>query len=82
MHKKTLSLLEELDSMFVERDRRHVLESRANNIITSAINLIEQIERTYNAEQAEILSRKLVNAIQKRDPSKFSRSVRKTDADL
>jgi len=81
MHKKTLSLLEELDSMFVERDRRHVVESRANNIITSAINLLEQIERTYSAEQAEILSRKLINAIQKRDPGKFSRSVRKTDAD-
>ena len=81
MQKRTLSLLEELDKMYVERDKRHVLESRANNIITSAINLLEQIDQTYSSEQAEVLTRKLLNAIRVRDASKFSRSVRKTDAD-
>lgn len=81
MQRKTLSLLEELDALYIERDRRHILESRANNIITSAINLLEQIDQTYTAEQSEILSRKLLNAIKSRDASKFSRSVRKTDAD-
>ena len=81
MQKKTLSLLEELDKMYIERDRRHVLESRANNIITSAINLLEQIDQTYSAEQAEVLTRKLLNAIRARDASKFSRSLRKADAD-
>ena len=81
MQRKTLSLIEELDAMYIERDRRHILESRANNIITSAINLLEQIDQTYTPEQAEILSRKLLNAIRVRDASKFSRSVRKTDAD-
>lgn len=81
MQRKTLSLLEELDSLYIERDRRHILESRANNIITSAINLLEQIDQTYTPEQAEILTRKLLNAIRVRDASKFSRSVRKTDAD-
>jgi hypothetical protein len=82
MQRKTLSLLEELDAMYIERDRRHILESRANNIITSAINLLEQIDQSYTPEQAEILTRKLLNAIRVRDASKFSRSVRKTDADL
>jgi len=82
MQRKTLSLIEELDAMYIERDRRHILESRANNIITSAINLLEQIDQTYTPEQAEILTRKLLNAIRVRDASKFSRSVRKTDADL
>ena len=81
MQKRTLSLLEELDKMYVERDKRHVLESRANNIITSAINLLEQIDQTYSSEQAEVLTRKLLNAIRVRDASKFSSSVRKTDAD-
>ena len=81
MQRKTLSLLEELDALYIERDRRHILESRANNIITSAINLLEQIDQTYTDEQSEILSRKLLNAIKSRDASKFSRSVRKTDAD-
>jgi hypothetical protein len=79
MQKKTRSLLEELDSMYVERDQRHIIENRANNIISSAIRLLEQIDETYTADQAENLTRKLINAIKLRDPSKFTSSVRKTD---
>lgn len=79
MQKKTRSLLEELDSMYVDRDQRHIIENRANNIISSAIRLLEQIDETYTTEQAENLTRKLINAIKLRDPSKFTRTVRKTD---
>ena len=80
MQKKTRSLLEELDSMYIERDQRHVIENRASNIITSAIRLLEEIDASYPAEQAENLRRKLLNAINQRDPGKFTRTVRKTDA--
>jgi F0F1-type ATP synthase membrane subunit b/b' len=80
MQKKTRSLLEELDSMYIERDQRHVIETRASNIIASAIRLLEQIDENYNSEQAENLKRKLLNAINQRDPGKFTRTVRKTDA--
>lgn len=79
MQKKTRSILEELNDMYVERDRRHVIENRANNIIASAIRLLEQIEQTYDPEQAENLQRKLINAIRMRDASKFTRTVRRTD---
>ncbi len=58
MQKKTRSLLEELDSMYVERDRRLIIESRADNIIASAIRLVEQIEKEFGAEQAEIIRKK------------------------
>jgi hypothetical protein len=80
MQKKTRSLLEELDSMYIERDQRHVLENRATNIITSAIRLLEQIDSSYTPEQADNLQRKLINAIRLRDPGKFTRQVRRTDA--
>jgi hypothetical protein len=80
MQKKTRSLLEELDSMYIERDSRHVLETRAANVIASAIRLMEQIDENYTSEQAENLKRKLLNAINQRDPGKFTRSVRRTDA--
>jgi hypothetical protein len=80
MQKKTRSLLEELDAMYIERDQRHVIENRASNIITSAIRLLEEIEVSYTAEQAENLTRKLLNAIRLKDPEKFTRTVRKTDA--
>ena len=80
MQKKTRSLLEELDSMYVARDSRWIIETRAANIIASAIRLLEQIDETYPAEQAENLRRKLLNAIGQRDPGKFTRTVRRSDA--
>ena len=80
MQKKTRSLLEELDSMYVERDSRYVIENRASNIIASAIRLLEQIDSSYEPEVAKNLQRKLINAINLRDPAKFTRTVRKTDA--
>ncbi len=81
MQKKTRSLLEELDSLYVERDRRLLIENRAANVITTAIRLIEQIEAEYSPEQAENLTRKLLNAIRTKDSGKFSRSVKRTHAD-
>ena len=78
--KKTRSLLEELDSLYAERDQRHVIENRATNIIASAIRLLEQIDSSYTPEQAENLQRNLLNAIKLRDPGKFTRTVRRTDA--
>lgn len=80
MQKKTRSLLEELDSMYVERDSRHIIENRATNVIASAIRLLEQIDSSYSAEDAQNLQRKLLNAINQRDPGKFTRTVRRTDA--
>lgn len=80
MQKKTRSLLEELNSMYVERDKRHVIENRASNVIASAIRLLEEIDATYTPDQAENLNRKLLNAIKLRDPGKFTRTVRRTDA--
>ena len=82
MQKKTRSLLEELDSMFIERDQRHVIENRAANVIASAIRLLEEIDSSYSPETAQNLQRKLLNAINQRDPGKFTRTVRRTDANL
>jgi hypothetical protein len=80
MQRRTRSILDELDDLYAERDRRLVIESRASNIIASAINLLEQIDQTFPPDQAENLSRKLLNAIRTRDVERFSRTVRKSDA--
>lgn len=82
MQKRTRSILEELDSLYIERDPKVVIENRARTIIESAIRLMEQIDQQYTAEQAENLQRKLLNAIRTRDTGKFARSVRRTHADL
>jgi hypothetical protein len=80
MQKRTRSLLEELDSMYVERERDLIIESRASNIIAGAINLLEQIDASYSPDQAENLTRKMLNAIRTRDASKFARTVRRSHA--
>jgi len=77
MQKKTRSLLEELESMGKDRDMSHVIENRAHNIITSAINLIELINKHYDKDTAELLEKKLVSAIKGRDQARFSKSIRK-----
>lgn len=84
MQKRTRSILEELDSLYEEknadRDRRYIIESRASNVIASAVRLVEQIEASYDPNQAENLVRKLLNAIRDKDAGKFMRSVKRTDA--
>lgn len=77
MQKKTRSLLEELEAIGSNRDTKHVIESRAHNIITSAINLLEMINKHYDPEKAQVLERKLLNAIKSRDQDRFSKSIRK-----
>ena len=85
MQKRTKSILEELDSIydekFADRDCRYVIESRAQHVIMSAIRLLAQIESSFSPEQAENLSRKLLNAIRDKNPDKFTRTVRRSDAD-
>jgi hypothetical protein len=77
MQKKTKSLLEELQSYGDSRDINNIIESRASNIITSAINLIELMQKNYSPEKAELLEKKLLSAIKGKDQSRFSKSIRR-----
>ena len=79
MQKQTRSLLQELEAIGNNRDTSHIIESRAHNIITSAINLLEMIGRNYPEEQAQILERKLLGAIKSRDQAKFAKSLKKNN---
>ena len=77
MQKKTRSLLEELDTLRLHKDRENLVESRANHVITGAINLIQFIRENYDSTQAEELERRLLNSIRAQDSSKFSRGVKR-----
>ena len=77
MQKRTRSILEELSGMSVQRDRSSLIESRANNVISSAINLLNYIRENYDEEQALELERRLLNSIRTQDPQKFTRGVRR-----
>jgi hypothetical protein len=74
------SILDELDAVLAARkasDRESILESRANNIITSAINLLDMIHENYDPEVAEDLEKRFLNSIRVRNPSKISNTIRK-----
>lgn len=77
MQKRTRTLLQELESIGNNRDINHVIESRAINIITSAINLIELMNKHYNKDRAELLEKKLLSSVKAKDPKRFAKSLRK-----
>jgi hypothetical protein len=77
MKLKTRSILQELNEIADVRNKDSLYESRAVNIINSAVNLIESIKKHYNLEEADELERRLINAIRGQDPAKFTRGIRK-----
>ena len=74
---KTRSILEELNQISKDRDRNHVVRNRAEHVIEGAINLLEQIDKYYDADTAKDLQNRLINSIRGRDCTKFERGIRK-----
>jgi len=77
LQKRARSILDELDTLLVHKDRENLVESRASHVIQGAINLINYIRENYDAAQAEELERRLLNSIRTQEPDKFRRGVRK-----
>jgi hypothetical protein len=77
MKLRTRSILQELNEIAEVRNKDSLFESRATNIINSAINLLESIHKHYDPESADELERRLINAIKGQDPAKFTRGIRK-----
>ncbi len=63
MKLRTRSILQELNEIAEVRNKDTVFESRATNIINSAINLLESLHKNYTPEQADELERRFINAI-------------------
>jgi len=77
VQKKTRSLLDELDIFVSKKDNNSLIENRANNVIKSAINLLEHIRQNYDAETAANLEKRLLNSIRTGEPEKFTRGIRR-----
>ena len=77
MKLRTRSILQELNEIAEVRNKDALFESRATNIINSAISLLESLHKQYTPEQADELERRFVNAIRGQDPAKFTRGIRK-----
>jgi len=77
MKKQTRSILEELNTVHGKRDSDHFVDTTANNIIESSINLLTRIHSLYDIETASELERRFFNSIKSGDPRKFRRSISK-----
>jgi hypothetical protein len=77
MKLRTRSILQELNELAEVRNMDALYESRATNIINSAINLLESLHKHYTPEQADELERRFINAIRGQDAAKFTRGVRR-----
>ena len=77
MKLRTRSILQELNEIAEVRNKDELYESRATNIINSAINLLESLHKNYSPEQADELERRFINAIRGQDSAKFTRGIRK-----
>jgi hypothetical protein len=79
LRKQTRSILDELSNIGTSKNTELVLESRANHIINSAINLLNTIKEQYDEPEAAELERRLLNSIRNQDPDKFIRGLRKVN---
>tara|TARA_B100000780_G_C21126633_1_gene457413 strand:- start:8566 stop:8817 length:252 start_codon:yes stop_codon:yes gene_type:complete len=77
MKKRTRSILEELNNLSMAKSNDHLIESSANNIIESAINLLNRINEQYDDATASELERRFLNSIRTGDPKKFKRVINK-----
>ena len=77
MKLRTRSILQELNEIADRRDKESLIESKATNIINSAINLMELINKHYEPEVAQELERRFINSIKGADTAKFTRGIRK-----
>jgi predicted metal-dependent peptidase len=77
MKKQTRSILEELNNLHQKRDSDSFIATTGNNIIESAINLLQRINTEYDQETALDLERRFINSIKSSDPRKFKRGLQK-----
>ena len=75
MQKHTRSLLEELSSMPLKRDKEEVVQSRASHILESAIRLMNYIKENFDQDTAYKLEKKFYSSLKNMDASKFSKGV-------
>lgn len=75
INRRSRSILEEISSYVPAKSKEDVIESRAQHIIVSAINLLESIDEAFSPEEAEALKKRFVSSIRGADPNRFTRMV-------
>ena len=76
MDKKFDSMLDQLSDYTPSKNKELFIESRGQQVIVSALNLIRLIRESFDEETANDLSKRLVRAIANEDQEKFTRRCR------
>lgn len=79
MKTRTRSILEEINTLVPNKNRKDVISSRADHVINSAIHLIKLIKESYEPEVSQDLERKLLNAIRLQEINKFKNSLNRAE---
>mgnify|MGYP000147093600 CR=1 FL=1 len=77
MKKATRSILQELNSLNLHRDKESLIATTGHNLIESTINLFHKISDQYSDEEALELERRFINSIRTGDAKKFRRGISK-----
>lgn len=76
MDTKLRGIIDELLDYAPTKDKELFIESRGQQVIASAVNLIRLIRESFDDETANDLSKRLVRAIASEDQEKFTRRLR------
>lgn len=76
MDKKFGSVIDELLDYAPSRNKELFIESRGQQVIASALNLIRLIRESFDEDTAADLSKRLVRSIVSEDQEKFCRRLR------
>ena len=76
MDNKFRGIVDELFDYAPAREKELFIESRGQQVIASALNLIRLIRESFDEEVAADLSKRLVRAIASEDQEKFTRRCR------
>ena len=75
--KRSRSILEELNSISVDRDKNHILENRVQHLVSTVNNIRSMLSDLYEDDTAADLEKRLMNSLKSGDSSKFSRGLKK-----
>mgnify|MGYP000066544702 FL=1 len=77
MKKKTRSILEEINSIAPKSSKEQILSYRSENVLGSAIQLLEYIESNFEDNTQADLRKRFMLSLKNKDMGIFERGVRK-----
>jgi hypothetical protein len=80
--RQSRSILEEINTFVPLKKKEDIVESRAQHIISSAINLFEYLDSNFSDEEACMLKNRFISSIKGSDTTRFSRAVKKIKEDI